>query len=79
MRPVSVATADMQLLSRDIKEDNNLVIRTKDILECLYNDTIKLLKESRILLDNISQELLVKETIDENDINRILNMQKMVG
>lgn len=38
------------LISRDIKEDNNLIIRTKNILESLYNDTLKLLKGSRIQL-----------------------------
>lgn len=61
------------LMSRDIKDDNNLIERTKEILDELYKETIELLKTSRDKLEKISQELLIKETIDENDINRIID------
>lgn len=66
------------LMSKDIREDENLVIRTKDILEGLYEETISMLNNSRSLLDDISNELLVKETIGEDDINRILEVKKAV-
>lgn len=65
------------LMSRDIKEDNNLIIRTKEILEDLYKETIELLNGSRDKLENISQELLIKETINEDDINRILEVNEL--
>ncbi|WFA09433.1 FtsH/Yme1/Tma family ATP-dependent metallopeptidase [Tissierella sp. Yu-01] len=67
------------LMSRDIKEDNNLIIRTKEILEDLYKETIELLNGSRDKLEKISQELLIKETINEDDINRILEVNELTA
>lgn len=61
------------LMSKDIREDKNLTIRTKKILEKLYQDTLILLRDNIKSLEGITQELLLKETIDENDINRILS------
>lgn len=63
------------LVSRDIRGDNNLLDRAKIILEDLYEETLELLIQSKDDLKNITQELIVKETIDENDINRILKIQ----
>lgn len=66
------------LLSKDIKDDNSLIIRTKEILEDLYKETIELLKESMVYLENITQELLINETIDEIDINKIMGINQVL-
>ena len=62
------------LLSKDLNEDNTLMIRTKEILELLYKDTLNILNNSRSHLETISQELLIKETIDEKYINSVLEL-----
>lgn len=67
------------LLSRDIQGDNNLIGRTTEILEDLYRDTIQMLENSRVFLENIAIELLEKETLEENDINKILSGNKVVA
>lgn len=67
------------LMSKDIREDKNIVMRTKDTLDELYCQTVITLKNSRDLLEKIAQELLLNETIDENDINRIINTFEAVS
>ena len=66
-------------MSKDIREDKNIVMRIKDILDELYCQTVITLKNSRDLLEKIAQELLLNETIDENDINRIINTFEAVS
>ncbi|MBC8588757.1 ATP-dependent metallopeptidase FtsH/Yme1/Tma family protein [Paratissierella segnis] len=61
------------LLSNDIKENSILMERTKKILENLYQDTINLLNNSKEELENITKALLLKETINEDELNSILN------
>lgn len=60
------------LLSNDIKDNRILLERAKKILEDLYEETIDLLNNSREELENITKALLLKETINEEEINSIL-------
>lgn len=60
------------LLSNDIKDNRILLERAKKILEDLYQETIDLLNNSREELENITKALLLKETINEEEINSIL-------
>lgn len=64
------------LVSKDIREDNNILGRAKIILEDLYKETLELLLDYKEDLENITLELIKKETVDEEDINRILNTPK---
>lgn len=64
------------LVSKDIREDNNILGRAKIILEHLYKETLEILLDYKEDLENITLELIKKETVDEEDINRILNTPK---
>lgn len=64
------------LVSKDIREDNNILGRAKIILEDLYKETLELLLDYKEDLENITLELIKRETVDEEDINRILNTLK---
>lgn len=60
------------VLSKNINEDNNLLLRTNEILEDLYKETYSLLSGSKTHLNKIANELLEKEIIGELEINSIL-------
>ena len=60
-------------MSKDIREDNKLTLRTNKILEKLYQETLLLLRDNITFLKEISQKLLINETIDEDDINSIMS------
>lgn len=62
------------LLSNDINDNSLLLERTKIILENLYQETIDLLNNSREELENITKALLLRETINEEEINSILEV-----
>lgn len=57
----------------DLKHDDNLLRRAKDVLDVLYNDTLKLLREYNKELSLLSQTLLEKEVLDEVEIDNIVN------
>ncbi len=57
----------------DLKHDDNLLKRAKDVLDLLYNDTLKLLREYNKELSLLSQTLLEKEVLDEVEIENIVN------
>lgn len=59
--------------SLDLNQNENLTKRTKDILDILYRDTIKLLKEYKKELLILSQILMDKEVLDEIEIDNIVN------
>lgn len=59
--------------SLDLNQNENLTKRTKDILDILYRDTIKLLKEYKKELLVLSQTLMDKEVLDEIEIDNIVN------
>lgn len=57
----------------DLNHDDNLLRRAKDVLDVLYNDTLKLLREYNKELSLLSQTLLEKEVLDEVEIDNIVN------
>lgn len=59
--------------SLDLNQNENLTKRTKDLLDILYRDTIKLLKEYKKELLVLSQTLMDKEVLDEVEIDNIVN------
>ncbi len=62
------------LSSMGLTGENNLIERSSTILSDLYKETKKLLEDSREYLEKIARELIIKETIDEEDVNRILEI-----
>ncbi|TJX13856.1 ATP-dependent zinc metalloprotease FtsH [Tissierella creatinini] len=54
--------------------ENNLIERSSSILSDLYKETKKLLEDSREYLEKMTRELIIKETIDEEEVNRILEI-----
>ena len=61
------------LQSLDLNQNENLTKRTKDILDILYKDTIKLLEDYKKELLALSQNLMDKEVLDEIEIDNIVN------
>lgn len=59
--------------SLEINQDQNLINRAKEVLDLLYKDTIKLLKDYKNELILLSNALLDKEILDESEINHIVN------
>ena len=57
----------------DLNQNENLTKRTKDILDILYRDTIKLLKDYKKELLILSRTLMDKEVLDEIEIDNIVN------
>ena len=49
---------------------------TKRLLQSCYDDAVKILTENRELLDEISQYLLVKETITGDELMQFVNAAK---
>ncbi|HTK03669.1 MAG TPA: ATP-dependent zinc metalloprotease FtsH [Alphaproteobacteria bacterium] len=48
----------------------------KKILDSCYKSAVKLIKTKRKLLDKVSKELLVKETLDRDEFEEIVGMKK---
>lgn len=63
--------------SLEIKQDQNLINRAKEVLDLLYKDTIKLLKDYKNELILLSNALLDKEILDESEIDHIVNKVKI--
>ncbi len=63
------------ILSMDLKSDIDIVSRAREILESMYSDTKGLLLESRDKLDSLASALLEKESLEENEIDKILDLQ----
>lgn len=62
------------ILSMDLKSDIDIVDRAREILESMYLDTKGLLLDSKDKLDSIANALLEKESLEENEIDKILNL-----
>lgn len=60
------------ILSSNLNTDISLMERAKEMLENLYTDTIELLKEYKGYLDLIANELIVKESLNEQELDEIL-------
>lgn len=62
------------LTSKNINQGNNIIMRSKEILENLYKETKDLLADNKDKLENLAGELIRKEVLLEDEINNILNM-----
>ena len=79
MAPATVANQylDHQSYLDCSQETSALVDReTKRLLQSCYDDAVKILTENRELLDEISQYLLVKETITGDELMQFVNAAK---
>ncbi|GAA4654250.1 ATP-dependent zinc metalloprotease FtsH [Anaerocolumna aminovalerica] len=66
--------SDMGLFSMEVLEeghDLDLVNKCRTQMNTFYKDTKKLMEENLELLKNIAEELLEKESLNQEDINRI--------
>lgn len=59
------------LMQRNL-EDGILIKRSKEILDKLYSDTIKILENNIDKLTILAQDLIKKEVISEDEINKIV-------
>ncbi len=55
-------------------DDGILLNRTKEILDKLYSDTIKILNRNISTLQSLSENLIEREVLYEDEINNILNL-----
>lgn len=67
------------LHSNDIHAESQLIERTSLILEELYRDTVLLLENSKEYLEKIALELIHKESIDEIELDKILQLQGLAS
>ncbi|HHX11526.1 MAG TPA: ATP-dependent zinc metalloprotease FtsH, partial [Clostridiales bacterium] len=70
---------DMGLFNAEVLEEGNdtaLIDRCRAIMNELYKDTIELVKNNLDHLENITVELLEKETLNGEDIEAICNQKK---
>lgn len=66
--------SDLGLFSTEVFDeghDSKLIDKCRFQMNCLYEDTKKLLEENQKLLENITSELLEKESLNGDDIERI--------
>lgn len=61
------------ILNNSLKTDMALMDRTKEALDDYYIKTKKLLKSNKKYLNLIAEKLLEKESLNEDEINEILN------
>ncbi|WIV10456.1 ATP-dependent metallopeptidase FtsH/Yme1/Tma family protein [Proteiniborus sp. MB09-C3] len=61
------------LLGDNIGSSAYVVDRAKKLIEELYSKTLNLIKENISKLENISERLLINETMDEDELNTIIN------
>lgn len=61
-------------MSRELQGDINLVSRSKEILETLYDNTKNLLINNQGRLNGLAEALLKKEVLNEDEINKIINI-----
>ncbi len=65
---------DMGLFSMEVLDDrcdSQLILKCRELINILYEDTKTLLKSNLHLLDSISDQLLEKESLNNDDIKRI--------
>ncbi|MFA5523273.1 MAG: ATP-dependent metallopeptidase FtsH/Yme1/Tma family protein [Tissierellales bacterium] len=61
------------LLGDSIGSNPYVVERAKKLIEELYTKTLNLIKENTKKLENISERLLINETMDEEELDSIIN------
>ncbi len=62
------------LTSYNITSNIEIVQRVKSLLKELYDDTKRIIKDNKQLLDKLTERLLKKETINELELNEIVNL-----
>ncbi|MBZ2174110.1 ATP-dependent metallopeptidase FtsH/Yme1/Tma family protein [Schnuerera sp. xch1] len=60
------------VVNNNLTTDVSLIERAKEMLENLYNETKNILIENKKYLDLIANELIVKESLNEEQIDQIL-------
>ena len=78
MAPATVATQYLESQSYlDCSQETSALVdrETKRLLQSCYEDAVKTLTENRELLDEISQYLLVKETITGDELMQYVNAE----
>lgn len=65
------------LSSMGLTGDGKLLERSSLILSELYEETLKLLEGSKEYLERMARELILKESINEDDVNRILEINTL--
>lgn len=60
------------ILSSNLNTDISLLERTKEMLEDFYDETKKIILENKGYLDSIANKLIIKESLNEEEINEIL-------
>jgi cell division protease FtsH len=60
------------ILSNNLNTDISLTERTRDMLGNLYIETKEVLKENKKYLDSIANMLIEKESLNEEEVNQIL-------
>ena len=62
------------LTSYNITSNIEIVQRVKSLLKELYDDTKRIIEDNKQLLDKLTERLLKKETINERELNEIVNL-----
>ena len=60
------------ILNSNLNNDISLINRARDILEKYYHNTIELLEKNRVYLNMIADKLIVKESLEEEELEEIL-------
>ena len=60
------------VLNSNLNTDISLMERAREILDKFYQDTMEILVENKIYLEGIAEALLEKESLKENEIDKIL-------
>lgn len=68
----TVGLLNYSSISNDFTRDIKLMNRSREILDNLYLDTIKLLQENKVKLNILAKLLLEKETLGEEEIDKII-------
>lgn len=60
------------ILNSNLNNDISLIERARDMLGNLYRETVELLNKNRVYLNMIADKLVMKESLDEEELNEIL-------
>lgn len=61
------------VLGNNMGSNGYVLERTKELIEELYTKTVELIKDNKTLLEDITSALLKKETLNEDELDIILN------
>lgn len=63
------------IVNSNITTDSKLVERTKEVLNGFYEEVKKILLQNKEYLDALAHKLIVEESLNEEQINKILDIQ----